>query len=110
MKLNIDILASLREIYEARSEPEGVRALAGAYWRTLLLGAFITLVVVFLYATSDLLGVLSALATSTDTSAPPPPAFSRTTLNDIVATFQSRQERFANFKSNLPPLIPDPSR
>jgi hypothetical protein len=110
MKLGGNILRRIRDTLDRKSEPEGVRTISDIYWKTLLASAFIALVCVFFYGTWDLLGVLNALAESADTSAPPPPALSRTTLDGVLQAFETRRSQFTNFKSSPPPAIPDPSR
>jgi hypothetical protein len=110
MKFSADIFGTFREFIDGKSEPEGVRVIALVYWRVLLCSALVALVAIFFYGTWDLIGVLNAIAASTDTSAPPPAPFSRSALEDTVRTFKIRQTNFLNFKSSPPALIADPNR
>ena len=110
MKFGSTLWKDLPEMLRAGYEPEYTRALASLYWRTLLVLAFIVVVLVFLYSTWGLLRVLDNLSSALDTSAPPPPALNRAELNATIRAFEMRKTQFEQLKANPPLTIPDPSK
>ena len=110
MKFGGNIWRSITETLRNRHEPEEIRRLSDLYWYTLLIAAFLVLVLVFLYGTWVLIRVLHDLGAAPDTSPPPPPALNRAALNATVQEFETRQAEFENLKKASPPPITDPSR
>src|SRR3989344_7442295 len=110
MKIGGNITKGISDALKNRHEPEEIHRLADLYWGALLAGAFIVLILVFLYSTWVLLRVLSSLGAAADTSRPPPSALSRSVLNATVGKFIARQAEFDSLKTSPPQTIPDPSR
>jgi hypothetical protein len=110
MKFNIDILIRLRDIYANRREPESLRAFADIYWRTVIVCAFVLVVLAIAYGTWDLSQVLSDLGQTPDTTPAPTSALSRSVLKSTVQVFDARQGQFDEFKVNPPAPVPDPSK
>ncbi|MBI5457572.1 hypothetical protein HY971_02505 [Candidatus Kaiserbacteria bacterium] len=99
----------LPEMIKAGYEPEYTRSLADLYWRTLIVSAFVVLVLVFLYSTWVLLRILNDLGGSPDTSVLPAPMLNRTELNATVRAFEERKAQFDALKANPPAVVKDPS-
>ena len=99
----------LRETLNDGNGPDHIRLLADLYWKALLLLAFVTLAVVFLYSTWGLVRILKDLGVALDTAAPPPPALNRGELNATVNAFETRKVQFEELKTNPPAGVKDPS-
>ena len=109
MKFLTDILHSIRDIYAARFEPEGVRPLSDVYWKTLLVLAFLTLIGVFFYGTWGLLRVLEELGATNANGTTPAPPLNRAALTGTLRGFEERQAEFERLKTSSSP-VNDPSR
>lgn len=107
-KLN-NIPLRFRDLYAARFEPEGVRVLADAYWRGLLVLTVVVVVWVLAYGVLELFSTLHILAKEQDTSALPPPVLSHSELSAVVQGFDVRAETYESLRSR-PPSFSDPSR
>ena len=105
-----DIQKRMRDLYDARFEPEGVRVLADIYWRTLLSFAVLVILLALLWGLWTLWGVFDVLAQAPDTSPLPPASLNRAALQGIVQGFNTRQAQFNNLQSNPPAAVPDPSK
>lgn len=110
MRLNINILSRMRDIYTSRHEPESLRAFADIYWRaTLALGLLVTTLVV-VYGIWNLTRILGDLGAPPYATPPPAPTLDRAALRDAVRLFDTRQTRFEELKKNPPASPADPSR
>jgi len=105
-----DITARLRNFYDSRFEPEGIRPLAEMYWRTLMLIASLLCLAALLFGIWNLFSVFDTLSSLADTSPPPPAAFSSSALHALSGGFDARQTQFNTFTSNPPSAAPDPSK
>lgn len=110
MKLNIDILARMRNTYANRHEPESLRTFVDIYWRTVLAIAFLIVVLVVAYGIWNLSRILGDLGRAPEITTPPTPVLSRAVLNATMQAFDTRQTRFDSFKVNPPAAVPDPSK
>jgi hypothetical protein len=105
-----NIPARVRNTYASRFEPEGVRPLADTYWRVLIVTAISLLILASVFGLWKLFGVVDTLSSLSDTSPPPPAAFSRAALHNVATGFDARQVRLEAFVTTAPPAIPDPSK
>jgi len=110
MKFGGDMLKNIGETIKNRHEPEEIRRFSDLYWYSLLISAFVVLILVFLYSTWALLRILNDLSSAPDTSGPPPPALNRAELNAVIQEFESRETEFENLKAARAPARTDPSR
>jgi hypothetical protein len=109
MKITSDILDHVRDIYTKRREPESLRPLAAAYWRTLLGLALLAVAGSILWGVVMLFSVLDDLGTSPQATLPTA-AFNRAALDSIVSQFTARQKALQDMETNPPTAIPDPSK
>ena len=105
-----DITTRARDIYAARFEPEGVRPLAAIYWRTAIITGCLLGILTLLFGLWNLFGIVDTLSSLSDTSPPPPAAFSSAQLHTLSAGFGARQTQFTSLTTNPPAPLPDPSK
>ena len=109
MKFGGTVWKELPELIRSGYEPEHTRLLANLYWRTIIISAFVILVIVFLYSTWVLLPVLNDIGSPVETSTLPRPALNRAELTATVRAFEERKAQFEALKANPPAAIKDPS-
>ena len=106
MKFGID---SVRHLYANRYDPEGTRAFARVYWRTLLAIAFTAMVISIAYGEWSLYGVLQDLGNVPNTTIPSS-AIDRADLDAAVTGFEERQRAYEDLQKHPPSQVSDPSR
>src|SRR3989338_8881374 len=94
MRFAPPIFRRFGKVLSSRHEPEGVRTLANLYWRTLLLVAFVAVILVFVYGIWGLLRVLDDLGAMVKVSAPPAPVLNRDVLDVTVEGINARRAQF----------------
>lgn len=100
------IWGPLREHYDARFEPEGMRELADIWWRFLLILAAIATLVALLGGISTLMSVLGAISESPGPTTPPPPALSRSQLQQVLDALSARAAAYDGAASTE--AVPEP--
>ncbi len=110
MNFGNNMFGTLRAAYGSRHEPEGRRALSDFYWHTLLATAFLVSVLVFLYSTWFLLGILEGLSSVRTTMASPPPPLNKAEFDATVRGVEERKAMFDTLQADRPPSPADPSR
>ncbi len=101
---------SFKELYEARHEPENLRPIAEAYWRTVLLGAIIAAGLVIFFGIWEFSAVMSTMsATTIDASTQQKTAIDRTQLESALAKFSERKANFELSKTTTP-QVTDPTK
>ena len=97
------------DLLDASDEPGRIHAFADLYWRALLGVAGVVLILVFLYSTWQLLGILDAIGKTPDTEAFVQRTIDRSKLNATVQVFDARAAEFESLKTNPPAAVKDPS-
>jgi hypothetical protein len=105
-----NITVWMRDVYASRFEPEGVRSITGMYWRALVVGGAVFVALALLFGLWNFFGVVDTLASLSDTSPPPPAAFSSVALHGVAGGFDARQAQFEAFAAGSSPALPDPSK
>lgn len=99
----------IREAWDDRSEPESLRFLATAFWRALLLIAFLAILFAFWFGSQEL-GVVSRAESVTTVSPtikqPLDPAQIQSALNALSA----RQNDYQSLSQSPLPSVADPSK
>jgi hypothetical protein len=97
-------------MYAYRYEPERLRALADAYWRTVLLSTCILSIAAFIYGVWVLTDVLKQVeGAPAALSARPALPFDRAELREALRSFEDRAERLDAIARELG-NVADPSR
>jgi hypothetical protein len=110
MNLGTGIRSRLRETLDARTEPEGIHTIADLFWHLLLAVLFCAFVVIFLWGTLDLVGILNMLSETPKKNVVTKSALDRNTLDTFLQMYHDRTTQFKVLESNPPPPVPDPSR
>ncbi len=101
---------SLKQLYEARHEPENLRPLAELYWRGLLLLTLAAAGGVIAFGIWEFSVVMKTMsATSADAGAQQAAAIDKTQLENTLMKFSERKANFELSKS-MGPALADPSK
>ncbi len=101
---------SFKELYEARHEPENLRPIAEAYWRAILLAAFIATGFIIFFGIWQFSSIISIMSSASETAtAQQKPAISKEQLDSTLVQFDERKANFEMGKK-IVPAVTDPSR
>ena len=110
MRFLTTISSTLRDVWEARHEPERSAALAEAFWRVVIVGAVLLTIGVAIYGGMRFLSVLSGGGPSLPLSGSGAgAALNRAELRATLDGFTLRKTQYESLKGN-PPQIADPSK
>lgn len=104
-----NFFAPLRDAYEARRDPEGMRMLARMYWRMLIMLLAVMVIGGFYFGVQELFTTLATLSGSPADAGKPQSALDRSRLE---ATLQSFSSKAASYQQGvgLAASTTDPSR
>ncbi len=110
MKFITDSVRLFRDAYATRSDPERLRQLSNAYWRTLLSAMLIGIVGVMLYGSYIFFAVVEELDEPLRAkNATPADTLDKAQLKELLNKFLQRQAAYDAVRP-APPDIADPSR
>ncbi|HEV3244838.1 MAG TPA: hypothetical protein VG102_00585 [Candidatus Paceibacterota bacterium] len=98
----------IREAWEDRNEPEGLRALATAFWRGLVVVAFLALLCALWFGSQEL-DAASQAENVKNTYAAPRSPFDPAQLQSTLAAFSARQSEYQSLSTSPLPSVADPS-
>ena len=101
---------SFKELYEARHEPENLRPIAEAYWRTILVLFVVATGLVIFFGVWQFSSVISTMSSASDTAtAQQKPAINKEELEALLAKFDERRANYDLAKTVFPVVV-DPSK
>lgn len=103
------IFSRLQNAYASRHEPERLRPIAIAYWRSVLISALIVGILILGGGVWLFYSVITALNTTDSGVSTPAPALDRAKLQSTLSDYEARAQRFEELKSEAPTVF-DPSR
>jgi hypothetical protein len=104
-----NIYRQLRELYDARHEPEHIRPLAEIYWRILLLTSVLCIALILAYGVSEFVTVLGKLGSGGSAGSSTPVVLDRNQLTEALDAYRDRQAR-PGVVSGGGDILVDPSR
>jgi len=99
----------IRDLYDARHEPENTRVLADLFWRVILVTTAFCIVAIIAFGSWQFITVLERLASAQRPEGTPPAALDRSELQAALTAFAQRETAYAELIAR-PVSVSDPSR
>lgn len=103
------LISNWKDRYASRLEPENMRVIAEAFWRFMLLLAFVGLFGVVAFGAWEFSRVMDALGSAAESGKAPRAVLDRTRLEETLRTLDARRDAFEAAKAQRP-AVADPSR